>query len=201
VDQNTKQRLVGVIVVFGFAVIFLPMILDGSGVRKNTLEVVIPPQPVVKFNPKFEQKIIELHAKVEKLPDLEPQFVDENTSDRVNKVERKAVETSQKDPGAKKIQPSSIQKTLPEVGVALVGGDTWVLQVGSFKDQKKALSQRDKLRKSNIAAVFVEKFKVDKEAVYRVRLGPFLNRDQSKIALNKIKAKHDIDGLIMKYHK
>jgi len=201
VDQNTKQRLVGVIVVFGFAVIFLPMILDGSGVRKNTLEVVIPPQPVVKFNPKFEQKIIELHAKVEKLPDLEPQFVDENTSDRVNKVERKAVETSQKDLGAKKIQPSSNQKTLPEVEVALVGGDTWVLQVGSFKDQKKALSQRDKLRKSNIAAVFVEKFKVDKEAVYRVRLGPFLNRDQSKIALNKIKAKHDIDGLIMKYHK
>jgi len=201
VDQNTKQRLVGVIVVFGLAVIFLPMILDGSGVRKNTLEVVIPPQPVVKFNPKFEQKIIELHAKVEKLPDLEPQFVDENTSDRVNKVERKAVETSQKDPGAKKIQPSSNQKTLPEVEVALVGGDTWVLQVGSFKDQKKALSQRDKLRKSNIAAVFVEKFKVDKEAVYRVRLGPFLNRDQSKIALNKIKAKHDIDGLIMKYHK
>jgi DedD protein len=201
VDHNTKQRLVGITVVFALAVIFLPMILDGSGVRKNTLEVVIPPQPVVKFNPKFEQKIIELHAKVEKLPDLEPQFVDENTSDRVNKVERKAVETSQKDPGAKKIQPSSIQKTLPEVGVALVGGDTWVLQVGSFKDQKKALSQRDKLRKSNIAAVFVEKFKVDKEAVYRVRLGPFLNRDQSKIALNKIKAKHDIDGLIMKYHK
>jgi len=201
VDQNTKQRLVGVIVVFGFAVIFLPMILDGSGVRKNTLEVVIPPQPVVKFNPKFEQKIIELHAKVEKLPDLEPQFVDENSSDRVNNVERKAVETSQKDPGAKKIQPPSSQKTQPEVEVALVGGDTWVLQVGSFKDQKKALSQRDELRKSNIAAVFVEKFNVDKEPVYRVRLGPFLNRDQSKIALNKIKAKHDIDGLIMKYHK
>jgi len=149
------------------------MILDGSGVRKNTLEVVIPPQPVVKFNPEFEQKIIELHAKVEKLPDLEPQFVDENTSDRVNKVERKAVETSQKDPVAKKIQPSSNQKTQPEVEVALVGGDTWVLQVGSFKDQKKALSQRDKLRKSNIAAVFVEKFKIDKEPVYRVRLGPF----------------------------
>ena len=80
------------------------MILDGSGVRKNTLEVVIPPQSVVKFNPKFEQKIIELHAKVENLPVLEPQFVDENSSDRGIKVERKAVETSQKDPGAEKIQ-------------------------------------------------------------------------------------------------
>jgi DedD protein len=85
--------------------------------------------------------------------------------------------------------------------VALVGGDTWVLQVGSFKDQKKALSQRDKLRKSHIAAVFVEQFKIGNEPVYRVRLGPFLNRDQSKIALNKVKAKHDLDGLIMKYDK
>ena len=200
-DQNTKQRLVGITVVFAFAVIFLPMILDGSGVRKNTLEVVIPPQPVVTFNPKFEQKIGELHAKVEKLPGLKPQFVDENSSAGGNKVERKAVETSQKDPGVKKIQPPGSEKTQPEVEIARVGGDTWVLQVGSFKDQKKALSQRDKLRKSNIAAVFVEKFKIDKESIYRVRLGPFLNRDQSKIALNKIKAKHDIDGLIMKYNK
>ncbi len=90
------------------------MILDGSGVRKNTLEVVIPPQPVVKFNPKFEQKIIELHAKVENLPDLEPQFVDENSSDREKKVERKAVETSQKDPATKKVQPPSNQKRNPK---------------------------------------------------------------------------------------
>ena len=75
------------------------------------------------------------------------------------------------------------------------------MQVGSFKDRATALSQRDKLRKSNIAAVFIEKFNIDKETVYRVRLGPFLNRDQSKIALNKIKAKYNVDGLIMKYNK
>ncbi len=56
------------------------MILDGSGVRKDTLEVVIPPQPVVKFNPEFEQKIVELHAKVKDLPGLESQFVDERSN-------------------------------------------------------------------------------------------------------------------------
>jgi len=205
VDQNTKQRLVGIAVIFALAVIFLPMILDGSGVRKNTLEVVIPPQPVVKNNPEFEQKIVELHAKVEDLPNLESQFVDERSSDNASQIERKAEQADPEDSGSKsdpvQSQPGSNEQAQPEAEVARVGGDTWVLQVGSYKDRKKALSQRDKLRKSNISAVFVEQFSIDNEPIYRVRLGPFLNRDQSRIALNKIKAKYDIDGLIMKYNK
>ena len=208
-DQNTKQRLVGIAVIFALAVIFLPMILDGSGVRKNTLEVDIPPQPVVKFNPEFEQKIVELHARVEKLPSLEPQIVDSGSSETENKIERKVEQPKQKQPTpeqpAKQSESASKEESKPEaepeVEISRVGGDTWVLQVGSYKDQAKALSQRDKLRKSNIAAVFTEKFVMDGEPIYRVRLGPFLNRDQSKVALNKIKAKYDIDGLIMKYNK
>ena len=76
-----------------------------------------------------------------------------------------------------------------------------MLQVGSFQDRQKALAPRDKLRKSNIAAVFIEQFEVDDKPSYRVRLGPFINREQSRIAQNKIKAKHDIDGIIMKYER
>jgi len=201
VDQNTKQRLVGITVIFALAVIFLPMILDGSGVRKDTLEVVIPLQPVVKFNPEFEQKIVELHAKVKDLPSLESQFVDERSSNNDNKIERKAETEVKKDAVPEQSQLPGSETAQPEAVVAKVGGDTWVLQVGSFKGRATALSQRDKLRKSNIAAVFIEKFNIDNEPVYRVRLGPFLSRDQSKIALNKIKAKYNIDGLIMKYNK
>ncbi len=204
-DQNTKQRLVGITVIFALAVIFLPMILDGSGVRKNTLEVIIPPQPVVKFNPEFEQKIVELSARVKELPSLESQFVDERSSDNENKIEREieadAELNTKKDTVTVQSQPASEKTAPPEARVQPVGGDTWVLQVGSFKDRGKALTQRDKVRKSNIAAVFIEKFNINNQPIYRVRLGPFLDRDQSKIALNKIKAKYDIDGLIMKYNK
>jgi len=209
VDQNTKQRLVGIAVIFALAVIFLPMILDGSGVRKNTLEVVIPPQPAVKFNPEFEQKIVELHAKVEKQPSLEPQIVNQDSSRDENVIERKTEQLKQKEPLSEQSptlsEPAGNQdsrsESKPKSEVARVGGDTWVLQVGSYKDRAKALAQRDNLRKSNIAAVFTEKFIMDGEPIYRVRLGPFLDRDQSKVALNKIKAKYDIDGLIMKYNK
>ena len=203
-DQNIKNRLVGISVVFALAVIFLPMILDGSGVRKDKFEVVIPPQPLVSANPEFEPKIIDMQAKVEALPDLETRLVDENSSSTrtkpadTGKVDSKPEKTAKPQP-----EPETRQALAKgdKATKAKEGGDSWVLQVGSFQDRDKALSQRDKLRKSNISAVFIEQFEVDNKPSFRVRLGPFINRDQTKVAQNKIKAKHDIDGIIMKYER
>jgi DedD protein len=182
-DQNIKNRLVGIIVIFALAVIFLPMILDGSGVNKEKLEVVIPPQPVVSANPEFEAKVIKLKQQTDAIPLLEPQFADENSTE--NRITRE----------------TTIDTAVSSESKSRVGGDSWVLQVGSFQDRGKALAQRDKLRKSNIAAVFIEQFTSDNKSSYRVRLGPFISRDQTRVAQNKIKAKHDIDGIIMKYEK
>ena len=201
-DQNIKNRLVGTIVIFALAVIFLPMILDGSGVRKDKLEVIVPPQPLVSANPEFEQKIVELQTKVDSLPDLEARHVDENSGGA--RDDPAAGSGSDKDSAAMaKSQPAAepASAIVDPPPIARTGGDSWVLQVGSFQDRDKALAQRDKLRKSNIAAVFIEQFEIDNKSSYRVRLGPFLNRDQARVARNKIKAKHNIDGIIMKYER
>ena len=96
--------------------------------------------------------------------------------------------------------PKAVASAAP-APASSTGGQSWVLQVGSFQDRDKALSQRDKLRQSRIAAVFIEQFQVNNKTSYRVRLGPFLSRDQTRVAQNKIKAKHDIDGIIMKYER
>ncbi len=146
-DQNTKQRLVGIAVIFALAVIFLPMILDGSGVRDKTLEVVIPPQPVSKLNPEFDAKIIELHSKVEELPDLEPQTADESSTDASNRITRSESQESNQTTVAQKTDRVAADESVPKVETSQVGGDTWVLQVASFKDKPNALIQRDKLRK------------------------------------------------------
>ena len=200
-DQNIKNRLVGIIVIFALAVIFLPMILDGSGVDKQKLEVVIPPQPIVSANPEFEAKITRLNEQAEAVPDLETRFVDENSAE--NAVASEAVTTSNASEAKveSKADAKPLQAETDSEPVEKSGGVSWVLQVGSFKDRAKALAQRDKVRKSNIAAVFIEQFNADSEASYRVRLGPFINREQTRVAQNKIKAKHDIDGIIMKYER
>ena len=197
-EQNIKNRLVGIIVIFAMAVIFLPMILDGSGMRKEKFEIVIPPPPVIDSNPQFDTKIIELNAKAEAIPELEQQFVDEVSNE--NQVKRTPVtdEASAKqepEPASNKVTATTRAEP------AKVGGISWVLQVGSFQDRNKALMQRDKLRKSNISAVFIEQFNIKNKPSYRVRLGPFVNREQTRVAQNKIKAKHDIDGIIMKYER
>lgn len=192
-DQNIKNRLVGVIVIFALAVIFLPMLLDGSGLRRDQHQVVIPPQPLVKANPEFERKIVELQAKADALPDLESRFIDEKSSAaKIERAQEPAAESKAESPPKSEPDPAAPVKK---------GGDSWVLQVGSYQDRGKALAQRDKLRKSKIAAVFIEQFKNNDKSSYRVRLGPFLNRDQTRVAQNKIKAKHDIDGIIMKYER
>ncbi len=200
-DQNIKNRLVGVVVIFALAVIFLPMILDGSGVRREQQEIVIPPQPLVTANPEFEQKIVEMQAKVDELPDLEPRYIDEkSTADTIQRSDQSDKDKSSEPVVKQAAEPKAETKdeAAPETKT---GGDSWVLQVGSFQDRGKALAVRDKLRKSKIAAVFIEQFKNDGKASYRVRLGPFLNREQTRVAQNKIKAKHDIDGIIMKYER
>ena len=199
-DQNIKNRLVGIIVIFALAVIFLPMILDGSGVNKEKLEVVIPPQPVVSANPEFEAKVIKLDQQADAIPRLEPQFADENSTE--NRIIRETTANAAVSSESTAKAGTSQQQTENSLeSVSRSGGDSWVLQVGSFKDRGKALAQRDKLRKSNIAAVFIEQFTSDGKSSYRVRLGPFISRDQTRVAQNKIKAKHDIDGIIMKYEK
>ena len=197
-EPNIKNRLVGIIVIFALAVIFLPMILDGSGMHKEKFEIVIPPPPVVDSNQQFDTKIIELNARAETIPELEQRYVDEVSSE--NRVKRTPVTDEMPEKQGQKSE-STPSTTTAVVEPAKVGGISWVLQIGSFQDRKKALVQRDRLRKSNIAAVFIEQFNVDNKPSYRVRLGPFVNREQTRVAQNKIKAKHDIDGIIMKYER
>ena len=198
-EQNIKNRLVGIVVIFALAVIFLPMILDGSGVRKDQFEVVIPPQPEVSASPDFDEKMIELNSRVEAVPELEQSFVDEVSSTAQAEPEAAADQPAAKSQEVAKATPAPQPEPTAEKPKS--GGDSWVLQVGSFQDRGKALAQRDKLRKSNIAAVFIEQFNINDRPSYRVRLGPFISREQTRVAQNKIKAKHDIDGIIMKYER
>ncbi|MCP3689501.1 MAG: hypothetical protein GY784_13925 [Gammaproteobacteria bacterium] len=194
-DQNIKHRLVGIAVIFALAVIFLPMILDGGGVRDKTLKVEIPEQPIVIAPAELDEKIIRLSNQVDELTDLEPGFIDETSAGDAILTKPEDVEPV----AAIVVQPVEAESEPVVEPKIPVGGQSWVLQVGSFQDRSKALSQRDKLRQSKIAAVFVEKFSKSNKTSYRVRLGPFINRDQSTVAQNKVLAKYNIDGLIMKY--
>jgi DedD protein len=220
-DQQLKQRLVGISVIFALAVIFLPMILDGSGQHLEKLDVNIPVPPRVESRVDVRQQVIELKREVDALPAMTSVIVDEVSDAQVEPQAEVKPETTDttvqkpevtKPPASKPTTkatasntPEIAKKVTPEPTKAppkvLAGGDQWVIQVGSFQDKDKAYKQRDLLRKSRLSAVFIEKFTQDGSLRYRVRMGPFLTRDKAKVVKNKVLAKYSIKGWLMKYEK
>lgn len=212
-QQHIKQRLVGVAVIFSLAVIFLPMLLDGSAKHPRNLDINIPPSPAVTSNVRVEEKIIELKDLVNELPELEAVIVDEisdppdmaSVTDLTNNKTSNEASAQAIAPDPQPVKTKTIARpstSIPEVDAKpKVGGASWVIQAGSFNDKHKAYKQRDRLRKSNLAAVFIEKFKHQGALRYRVRIGPFIKRNKADVVRNKILAKYNIKGLIMRYEK
>lgn len=213
-DQKLKQRLVGIGVIFSLAVIFLPMILDGSGHRIESLDVDIPQPPRVESNTHVQEKIIELKREAANLPKLKPTFVDETSDPREPEKKEETDKVSPESEPVKKTEPIKKQPTEAKKEITpqpkpapkkvekpQVGGDLWVIQAGSFRDKNKAYNHRDQLRKAKLAAVFIEKFEHDNTTSYRVRMGPFLTRDKATVVKNKVLAKYNIKGIVMKYEK
>lgn len=187
IESHLKQRLVGIAVIVSLAVIFLPMILDGAGmIEKNQYEQItieVPPPP------KIERRAIDLDAKAQQLnerlaniPKIESPVVDEINKNKVNE-EKPKFENKLKTPEATK----------------KLGGDTWIAQLGSFKDQDKAFKLQDKVRDYKIAAVFIQKVVLESGKSYRVRMGPFLFQKQAKAAVDKLFKKHKLKAVVMKH--
>ena len=71
----------------------------------------------------------------------------------------------------------------------------WVVQVGSFSNSKSAENLVAKLRLSSLSA-FSEKVSSPAGTVYKVRIGPELNRDRATELARKVKAEHSLDAFV-----
>ena len=75
---------------------------------------------------------------------------------------------------------------------------SWIVQIGSFVQEPNALSLRDKLQKKGFAS-FVTEAKTQSGNVYRVRVGPELNRELADNLRKKINKQYQLDGIVMRY--
>ena len=74
----------------------------------------------------------------------------------------------------------------------------WVVQVGSFSQKANAEKLRDRLRKMGMAS-FVATAQSKGKTIYRVRVGPEIDRADAEKIHAAIKAKTKLNGLVMKY--
>jgi DedD protein len=150
VELKLKQRLMGMVVVASLAIIFLPMLFDGSDEERLRLTTTTIPKPpkisvervsVAKI--KNDMQLLET-ASTAKLP---TEVVDENE------------------------YPASEGLTMDENGLP-VG---WSLQVSSFKDPDNARGLRGEIRSLGHKSYILES-RTNQGLFYQVLVGPSLDR-------------------------
>ena len=203
-----KQRLVGAAVLVALAVIFLPMLLDGSGARERLDEEIAIPEkpepPESQLEPVTDPAADESAAAdaadatdaaaattTQSEADQDPPEPDTTTADSTT--------SEAEQPDADASNSTSSQATAdsePEPSGAPESG--WVVQVGSFQRETNALVLRDRLRQEDFE-VKVERGEANGATVWRVLLGPVAERATGERLERRIERMREADALLMTY--
>lgn len=165
-----KKRLVGAIVLVSLVVIFVPMLLDEDPmVTSGITETNIPPRPKTGFS----SHILPQEAR-------QPLVAPQSRIEPADVVEA-APETSAR-PG-------------PKTRAAL---SAWVIQVASFQKRENANKLVDRLRAKKLPA-FMEQASVDGKTIFRVRVGPEVDRKKAEGIRARIEKGFKLKGKIERY--
>ncbi len=198
-ETTLKQRLIGAAVIIALAVIFVPMILDGSGqLESHPMNLDVPPKP--KFS--FESTLPD-PKELEKLPSIseakQPKSTEESvTVETAKPAAKEAPSPKAQVAKAEQASPKVVEATANHIkpNPALSG---WAVQVAAFAEEGKALALQDKLLADKYAA-FTEKSNAGSKVVYRVKVGPELERKDAEAIRDKIVKAHGLDGSFVTNH-
>lgn len=204
-----KQRLVGAVVLIALAVIFVPMLLDGSGRKESAVveaELSLDPP---KFN--FESELPDpkqldslpaageksepqaVAAPVEKSEPVEPPAPQVVKAPAPQPVEPPAPQKA-KPPAEPKVLEATASKITPNPSLS-----GWAVQVAAFREKGKAVALQKKLMAGDFAA-FTDKFEKNGKVLYRVRVGPELKRENADRLRAKIEKDQGIKGAFVTPH-
>ena len=208
-DERLKQRLVGALVLVFLAVIFLPMLLDGGGrlpVRDEST-LVMPPKPIPIDNTlKLDQA--DWPAPVaEVVPDeqpVEPEPEPPASAPVADAVPAATAPAKPADKPTAAVKPAPA-KTAATPAPAPIGRQAdrpplsgWAVQVGSFSARDNALALRDRLRKKKFTAFLAPATEKGK-TLYRVRVGPELDRRRADRLQERLRKEMKLEGLVISH--
>ena len=174
-DQQLKERLIGIIVLVLFAVIFIPMFFTGTNdsILKNKENVSI-------------SKESEFISKLKPMTDTATDLNTEN-------IELAPVVDESLAPVVEEI-PFNQEMLKTDA----VGQMNWVVQVGSFLSKDNAEKLNQKVKKAGFRS-FVNPITQNNKIMHQVCLGPEYDEADAKNLLKEIKNKMKLDGIVKKY--
>lgn len=199
-DTILKQRLIGAVVLISLAVIFLPMVFTGDGQFSSRFRSNVPEEPnfeivapQVHVPKKVPSKLLPKVPLIEPVAQPEPAEIkaDPRVAQGGKPDEQKLVKKDSSQKIAAPVQAKKAVKSKPDI-------NGWVIQLGSFYKKNNAVKLRDKLRKKGLSS-FLVTGKGKNGPIYRVRIGPELERQKANKILQEVEKDTKLKGLVLRY--
>lgn len=173
-DSRLKQRVIGAIVLTALAIIILPMFLDGSEEDRARVVAEIPDPPAIELE-----------------------------SVSVEDIDRKMREMEQESAARLPQMVESDAATVVDADELTLDANnlpvSWSLQVGAFENRDNALRLRESLRQAEFRS-YVIRTQTDEGEVYKVLVGPMLQKSKLAAIAEEIESKFDLKGRIVRYN-
>ncbi len=157
-NEQSRYRITGSLFVLALAVIFLPMLFDGAGVKPLTLpELTAAPEVVSKEPPKSIS--VESFAEADALKD---KVSERQKSGLIGESVIPSVQTSEQNADS---------------------NTTWAVQLGSFNSEQNARKLKQKLEEADYNVV-LSRANNSSGTITRVAIGPLI-RESDAIKLRK----------------
>ena len=182
--EDLKKRLIGAAVLVSLAVIFIPMLLEEETVIDSSIYTSnIPDKKPIEFKkPAFDEK--QLQQKKQEL----------DFGSSIKPAEDAEVKEVIAKPASDEAETTESSETV----TTRVGLTSWIIQAGSFSSRENAKKVVERLRQAGYDT-HLETAQVKTQTVYRVRVGPEVERSRADKLAEEISKKFFLNAKVMRY--
>jgi len=176
-DRALKERIIGAAVLVVFAVLVVPVFLDGP---PEEGEIVSERVPLPGQDAQEDTRTVVLERdRKEPVPAAADQATPEPSQQTAPQPQTVVVAETQSEPAQP--APDPVPQTPPAQTSPVDSSPTgmWAVQMGSFGNQENAERLAADLRKQGFAA-FLSQLSTDAGQLHRVRIGPQKDRDSAE---------------------
>ncbi len=193
-NQGTKQRIVGTVVLLTLAFIFLPIVFDGQGSYEPAMTSRIPDSPQVSILPEPVQSRPIIIAETE--TEREAELASPASNDAAGAEVPVAVEAAPESVGVTTSEPV-FSREVPQLDRAGLP-QAWVVQLASFSDVENARNLLARLQSAGYKA-YIRSVVGDQGGRSRVLVGPWVVRARADETQTELQAQFQLAGMVVAY--
>lgn len=192
-NQHTRQRIVGTVVLLLVAAVLLPLVLDGDGVTRQPLDPRIPEPPATPAVPEPATQRPDIAADADGsdvTDDLSAQSASgadqSSTRDSGGQQDDRAAESG--------TDADTQQPTLDDEGLPR----GWSVRLGAFSNAENVENLLARLREADYAA-YTRDIEAGGQQLTAVFVGPKVDRDDADGLQQELMERFDLEGRVERY--